>query len=497
MAAVYLRSAGTAYSQWGARAKVAALVKAHLNVFGADIESASEDARSRDAVPSEDLDMASMLKAARLVSGEIEVDRLLDRSMGVVIENAGAQRGVLLLKTPEGLVVSGVADVDQPNDPPRDYAKSIVEYCQRTRESVVLVRAPSDKLFGSDPHIAATRPRSVLAMPLLSRGDLTGVLYLENRLSVGAFTPERVQVLDAICAQFVVSYQNAQLYEEQRKMAASFSRFVPKEFLQSLGKKSIIEIERGDAVREEITVLFSDLRDFTTLSEGLEARENFEVLNRYLEKMEPIIQTHGGFIDKFIGDAIMALFPRSADAAVAAAIRMQQTLDEHNRDRKGSGQPGLRMGIGLHSGSLILGTLGSESRLETTVIGDTVNLASRIQDLTKRYRVRILVSGETMNRLERPGAIRSRLVGRVQVKGKRDTSTVYELIDGDPKAIRQGKAATLAVFTRATRMFYDRQFEDAMELFQACLGQFELDPVAQIYLDKCKQQIRTELHVDW
>jgi len=490
MARFYLRNARRKYAEWGASAKVAALENEFRDVLAVAGQT-SEVA----AVPqtSGQLDLASVLKAARIVSSEIETDKLLDRSMDVVIENAGAQGGTLLLMQDGKLALEASTNIE--GDAP--YATSVVDYCRRTKEPVVIAEARDDGLFGSDAHIQKSNPRSVLAVPLLSAGKLIGVMYLENRLSAGAFTPERIEVLEALVAQIVVSIENAKLYEKQRLMAESFARFVPQEFLQFLGKKCMMVVVRGDAVREEFTVLFSDLRDFTALSEGLDARDNFEILSDYLEIMEPVIHRHNGFVDKYIGDAIMALFPGSPDDAVAAAIGMQQALDEYNTAAEKKGKSPLRMGIGLHTGPVVLGTLGSEKRLDTTVIGDSVNLASRIEGLTKRYRVRILISGDTVRLMKSPGAIAARMVGRVKVKGKQATATVFEVIDGDISHVREGKNKTLSQFQRATGLFYDRDFEDALDLFKQCLAVFEFDPVAQSYVDRCKQQIRTELHDDW
>ncbi len=209
-------------------------------------------------------------------------------------------------------------------------------------------------------------------MPLLRQGHLSGLVYLENDLLAGAFTRQHLVVLEILCAQAAISIQNARLYEHQRTMADSFARFVPKQFLQHLGKASLLDVRLGEAVQSEISVLFSDLRDFTNLSESMSAPDNFALMNSYLARMEPVIQAHGGFIDKYIGDAVMALFSREAYDAVHAAVAMHQALHAYNDDRHMRGREPLAMGIGIHSGPLMLGTVGSPDRMETTVIGDTV-----------------------------------------------------------------------------------------------------------------------------
>ena len=206
-ATYFLRRARAAYARWGATAKVAALEEDYPEHF-----DAARAGEARDDVDTS-LDMLSVLKAARVVSAEIEYDRLMQRSLGLIMENAGAQRGVLLLSRDGELQVEGAADVEAPDTASEAHAHSIVDYCRRTREPVVLGEAGTDRLFRSDPHLSATRPQSVLAMPLTSKGQVTGVLYLENSISAGAFTPGRVQVLQALCAQLVVSIENSRMYQ--------------------------------------------------------------------------------------------------------------------------------------------------------------------------------------------------------------------------------------------------------------------------------------------
>ncbi len=142
----------------------------------------------------------------------------------------------------------------------------------------------------------------------------------------------------------------------------------------------------GDHVQREMTVFFSDIRDFTTLSETMTPQENFDFLNSYLRRATPIIRTNHGFIDKYIGDAIMALFPREPADALQSAVELQRDLVDYNQGRKKAGYKPVRVGIGLHCGELILGTIGEEERMQTTVIADAVNVASRIEGLHESVR---------------------------------------------------------------------------------------------------------------
>ncbi|PJZ53275.1 adenylate/guanylate cyclase domain-containing protein [Leptospira adleri] len=207
----------------------------------------------------------------------------------------------------------------------------------------------------------------------------------------------------------------------------SYSRFVPLEFLKFLGKKNITEIELGDQTQKEMTILFSDIRSFTQLSEKMTPKDNFDFLNSYMGRMGPIIRKHGGFVDKYLGDGIMALFPDSPDDAVEAAKEMKATLEDHNQSRLERNYDPIRIGIGIHTGVLMLGTIGEEARMDGTVISDAVNLASRIEGLTKEYGVDILLSDESYQKIRNRKKYVFQELGKVSVKGKENTVGVYEI----------------------------------------------------------------------
>ena len=189
---------------------------------------------------------------------------------------------------------------------------------------------------------------------------------------------------------------------ELSKINIAYGRFVPREFLRFLERESIVDVRLGDQVLKEMSILFADIRSFTTLSEGMSPEENFNFLNSYLSRVGPVIRNRRGFIDKYIGDAVMALFPESADDALQAAIAIQKEVAIYNRYRQKSGYRAIAIGIGLHRGSLMLGTIGEEQRMESTVISDAVNLASRLEELTKVYGVSILISGAMLLGIEEP-----------------------------------------------------------------------------------------------
>lgn len=274
--------------------------------------------------------------------------------------------------------------------------------------------------------------------------------------------------------------------DAELEIAEATSRFVPNEFLAFLGCDSIVDIKLGEAVELEMSVLFSDIRDFTTLSEQMTPTENFKFINSYLSRMEPLIVENQGFIDKYIGDAIMALFSEGADDAVKAGIAMLQSLAEYNRARVSLGYVPVEIGVGINTGSLILGIVGGKSRMDGTVISDAVNLASRIESLTKNYGVSLLITQQTFDRLTNPGDYAIRVIDKVQVKGKSEWVTVYEVFDADLAEVKAGKLATLQLFTEALSLYNMKSFRQAAGLFADCLRQNPGDKVARIYLERCQ-----------
>jgi class 3 adenylate cyclase/FixJ family two-component response regulator len=277
------------------------------------------------------------------------------------------------------------------------------------------------------------------------------------------------------------------------KLNQAFSRFVPKQFLNLLGKSSIADIELGDAARQNMSILFADIRNFTQLSETMSSDENFRFINSYLSCMEPAIIENGGFIDKYIGDGIMALFPESADNAVNAGIEMLNTLKEYNQYCESIGYNPIKIGVGINTGSLMLGIVGGKSRIDGTAIGNAVNLASRVENLTKNYGVPLLITQQTFEQLQDATQYGIRLLDRVQVKGKSELVTVYEVFETDSPLIREGKLATKTRFEEAWVLYNQASFQAAAQLFQDCLSQNPGDQVAQIYLERCQQNCKFEI----
>jgi predicted ATPase/class 3 adenylate cyclase/tRNA A-37 threonylcarbamoyl transferase component Bud32 len=504
----YMQDACYLYSQWGATAKVKYLEIMYPQLLTRKLEriaiphlltTNTNTSSITSSSGSASLDLMTVMKASQALSGEIQLDKLLANLMRILMENAGAQRGFLLLETKGKFLIEAQATVEQNTvkvlesltiEDSQLLSVAIVNYVIRTKTSVVLNDATRKGEFIRDHYIRQHQPRSLLCAPLINQGKLVGIVYLENNLTTGAFTPDRLELLNLLSTQAAISLENARLYTNLAALNQAYERFVPRQFLQFLNKESIVDVQLGDQVQQEMSVLFTDIRSFTTLSERLTPAENFQFINSYLSCMEPIIIQHNGFIDKYIGDAIMALFARDADDAVEAGIAMLQTLVTYNQERQTSGYSPIEIGIGINTGSLILGTVGGLNRMDGTVISDAVNLASRIEGLTKTFSTPLLITDQTFQRLKKCDRNYIRVVGQVKVKGKMTAVTVHEVFAADPPEICQGKLATTELFAQGLTLYEQQNFSVASHYFHTCLQQNPLDRVAQIYLNLCKSEIQ-------
>ena len=298
--------------------------------------------------------------------------------------------------------------------------------------------------------------------------------------------------------------------EREIQLSASFARFVPRQFLNFLGQKSILDIHQGNSIRQKLTILFSDIRGFTSATEESAAEVTFRFLNYYLARMEPIIQRHGGFIDKFIGDAIMALFPGNPRQALEAAGRMQNEVRLIRKDLAipefSRFSANFNIGIGLSYGEIILGTVGSPARLETTVIGDAVNLAARIESVTKNYNAKVLFSDSLAHQLqfsETAGGEESlhfREIDSVLVEGKKNPVVLFELLIREEECY-QAKISGLSDYLTALALFKSEDFSAAETVFLRYQAMAERmgfnDPLAQLYLLRIREIREKGLVAGW
>lgn len=325
-------------------------------------------------------------------------------------------------------------------------------------------------------------------------GMFAPFMALDGLLSLGLF-PQSVfffhsGILLMVMALSVILVRRfARVYRQLGETNLSLSRFVPMAFLHYLGRESITDVQLGDQTQTTMTILFADIRAFTSLSEQLTPEETFTFLNDYLGRVGPIIRQHHGFVDKYIGDGLMALFPRTPEDAVQAAITMQQEVARFNQERIAQGTFSIRIGVGIHTGLMMLGTVGEEKRIESTVISDAVNLASRIEGLTKEYGAGILISEATLRGIPRPGRYHCRFLDRVQVKGKQVAVSIYEIFEGDLPDDVNLKEKTKPDFEQAVQYYCQGNFSEARLYMQHVIHVHPFDKAAQVYLQRLEKPL--------
>jgi class 3 adenylate cyclase len=284
-------------------------------------------------------------------------------------------------------------------------------------------------------------------------------------------------------AQTIAKTQEKAL-DEQKQLTYAYERFFPHQFLILLDKKNILDINLGDHAEKKLAVLFADIRNFTSLIEKKTPAESFQFINEYLSQVSPIIRNHSGFIDKYIGDAIMALFERSEDA-ILATIKMMNLLQISAGKPENLSRAVAEIGVGLHFGSLMVGTVGEKERMDGTVISDIVNTASRLEGLNKFYGTHILVSEKVVNNLLNKEKFRIRYIDHVYVKGKSDDIKIYEIFDVDSPDLIERKELAKTDYEKAIECYRNRQFEEAIQHLQKCQQILPNDLVVTLYIKRC------------
>ncbi len=454
-ARVYLSEACNAYELWGATCKAAALADEFPDRRATGLTSTALRAVRPDeamtatvhtlpAFGGAQLELETFAQAARAIASEVERPGLLRALLRLAVANAGATAGALVTWEEggprlRGRAVAGaelvITTVDEALERTSCVPRSMVLGAARLKEPTVVQDTAEDLRFARDPYFLVNPCRSALALPLLHGGRLGGVLYLESDRTTGAFTPARTELLSLLSSQVAIALENARLYEETRaalehvqRLNDAHRRFVPRELLAALGKPSVLTVGLGESTSGQMTVLFADIRGFTALSERLGPQETFAFLNRYLAVAGPVVRACGGFIDKYIGDAIMAVFPRAADDALDAARGLQMAVDRFNDEWVAEGHSPVRIGVGVHVGQVVLGTVGEAERMEGTVISDAVNVASRLEGQCKVLGVGIVVSEAVFAACSEPMRQPRRALGAVEVRGRSGTINAFELV---------------------------------------------------------------------
>jgi two-component system sensor histidine kinase ChiS len=235
-----------------------------------------------------------------------------------------------------------------------------------------------------------------------------------------------------------------------------------------------------------MTVLFSDIRSFTSLSEKMTPKENFDFINAFLEHMEPAINSNNGFIDKYIGDAIMALFGKKTDDAIDAALSMRKQLALLNNKLLSENKSPIEIGIGIHTGNLMLGIVGGSERLQGTVISNAVNLASRIEGLTKLYGIPLIITEDVKSNIVDKNKYAFRYIDNVRVLGKKEAVKLYEVIDNSTNPDFCEKLIDLLPdYQKAIDLYLNQEFEQALLILSKISDQCKNDKIVNMYKERC------------
>ncbi len=292
--------------------------------------------------------------------------------------------------------------------------------------------------------------------------------------------------------------------DEALRLTQTFQKFVPRQFVEHFAKHGSDTLELGRADEDEVAILFCDIRGFTGLSEKMTPQELMKFLNSYFLRMNDPIHQNGGFIDKFIGDAIMALFDHpdgtnadKAKDAIHAAIDLRYALNVYNQHRQNSGYPPVNIGVGVHFGPVIIGTVGSDDRMDTTVIGDSVNIAARLETLAPRFGSDIIVSSQLLETAEAQGRFAYRILDWVRVKGRKTPVEVYEILDHLPEQEQSQKLATGEWISKGIQFRIKQDWQNALDCFSQALLISPTDPLIIHHMEQCHRLQTEHLPQNW
>lgn len=389
------------------------------------------------------------------------------------------------------------------------------EICRRLREDLRFQTIPIIFLTALNDEHSRLRGLSMMGDDYLTK-PINSQLLLTKISSLLRLNELRTQQIQSEISQKIKEESRRQIaaaWEINDYISEKFRLFVPEQYLNRIAPKGVESIQLGNAREEEITVLFCDIREFTTIVESQSIRETFEWLNAFFSQMGHAITAAHGFVDKFLGDAILSVFDRTeyhAEDALSAAVAMLENLHEFNQDRvpRNLKKP-IKVGIGIHTGLGLIGTIGSDHRMDSTVIGDVVNTAARLEELTKLYGCSILASDTTIayaktrwtnseSESQNNHAFssylpqipyQSRWVDRVTPRGKSVVIELYEIFGTLTDALDQAKLQTLPCYNNGMQAWHEEDYSHALEYFQQVVNQNLDDSVAKLYVERCQARM--------
>lgn len=340
--------------------------------------------------------------------------------------------------------------------------------------------------------INISRPLDNLTSAIVAFENKT---YQPDLLAEDSARPDEMGELSRAVNAMAESITESNRIKEQFLSAAQ--RFIPSQYLEFLEKDSIIKVQLGDHVSAEMAVMFSDIRGFTTLSEKMTAQENFNFVNEYLQLVSPIIQEHEGFIVKFLGDGMMAIFPYGAQDAVKAGIDKTEAVQAFNETLKARGFPPIAVGIGIHTGPMMVGMIGEELRMQGDAFSDNVNLTARLEGLNKFYGSSMIISEDVLAQIPPTANFKKRYLGKVIVKGRVNALGLYEIYQGLTPEIITLRETTRPTFEQGIDLYQQARFAEAEKIFNQILELDPADRAVQLYLSACSEYLNKPMPSRW
>jgi adenylate cyclase len=365
----------------------------------ASVRKRLKETGDKHFVPAEQVESVEQLRADyeklrianelnQALSLEFDLDRLLNRILQKAFEMFAADRGAIMLLDPDSGEVVPAATRERYPDPLRrdiPISRSILREVLSEKTALLSTNAQLDSRFSKSKSIIMNSVKATMSVPLMYRDRLLGVIHLESQLTSGAFTEKDLLLLNGFASQAANAIEHSRLVARVRQDALvreQLGRLLPQELVDEViaGR---VDIKKGGDVRS-VSVLFADIRGFTSLCERQPAQAIVAMLNEYFEVMVDVVFKHGGTLDKFIGDEIMAVWGAPiaieghCERAVLAALEMQAALDLFNADRAQRGQEPIAVGIGVNTGEVVAGYMGSNRAMDYTCVGDVVNTGSRL-----------------------------------------------------------------------------------------------------------------------
>ena len=372
--------------------------------------------------------LATLLEVAKGLTRAVDVDAILAKIVAYAYQTLDVDRVAVLLLDEQGELVHKIARDKRGGDVPRSVPQSIARKAVEEKVALLSDDAVQDDRFTGDS-IVMQQVRSAICAPLIGSEDrVLGVLYVDTPSVTHRFTDEDLEFVVAFAGIAAVAIENSQFAERIRRetlVRSNFERYFAPQLAERIA--SAPEAIKLGGEKRKVAVLFSDIRGFTKLSESMNPDEMASLLTEYFTEMVECVFRHGGTLDKFMGDAVMAQWGAplgmadDADRAMSAAMDMMAAMETLNRRWTSEGRPRLELGIGLNYGEAFAGNIGSERRLEFTVIGDTVNTASRLCSAAESGE--ILITEEMRRALTSPPPLA--VVPPVELKGKSQPLPVY------------------------------------------------------------------------